>query len=104
MGQIPAITGLELIILLPFIRYLVPTPTSIKAISRLLIPFRTFNPLGYPHRSSPTMTNKEEIAKADEQLLAELGYKQEFKRAFTPLEVMGASPLLNYTSLTLSYS
>lgn len=50
------------------------------------------------------MTNKEEIAKADEQLLAELGYKQEFKRAFTPLEVMGASPLLNYTSLTLSYS
>jgi hypothetical protein len=27
------------------------------------------------------------IAKADEALLAELGYKQEFKRAFTPLEV-----------------
>lgn len=34
------------------------------------------------------MTNKEEIARADEQLLAELGYKQEFKRAFTPLEVI----------------
>lgn len=27
------------------------------------------------------------IAKADENLLAELGYKQEFQRAFTPLEV-----------------
>jgi hypothetical protein len=27
------------------------------------------------------------IAKADEALLAELGYKQEFSRAFTPLEV-----------------
>ncbi|KAG2110118.1 amino acid/polyamine transporter I [Suillus clintonianus] len=29
------------------------------------------------------------IAIADEALLAELGYKQEFKRAFTPLEVFG---------------
>ncbi|KAG1851835.1 amino acid permease-domain-containing protein [Suillus subalutaceus] len=29
------------------------------------------------------------IGKADEALLAELGYKQEFKRAFTPLEVFG---------------
>jgi hypothetical protein len=27
------------------------------------------------------------IANADENLLAELGYKQEFQRAFTPLEV-----------------
>jgi hypothetical protein len=27
------------------------------------------------------------VEKADEALLAELGYKQEFKRAFTPLEV-----------------
>jgi hypothetical protein len=26
-------------------------------------------------------------AEADERLLAELGYKQEFQRAFTPLEV-----------------
>jgi len=33
------------------------------------------------------MANKEAVARADEQLLAELGYKQEFKRAFTPLEV-----------------
>ncbi|KAG6370727.1 amino acid/polyamine transporter I [Boletus reticuloceps] len=32
---------------------------------------------------------KEAIERADEQLLAELGYKQEFKRAFTPLEVFG---------------
>jgi len=30
------------------------------------------------------------VAKADEALLAELGYKQEFKRAFTPLEVLSA--------------
>ncbi|KAJ8584155.1 hypothetical protein M405DRAFT_747525, partial [Rhizopogon salebrosus TDB-379] len=29
---------------------------------------------------------KRTIAKADKALLAELGYKQEFKRAFTPLE------------------
>jgi hypothetical protein len=27
------------------------------------------------------------VANADEKLLAELGYKQEFQRAFTPLEV-----------------
>ena len=27
------------------------------------------------------------IQQADEELLATLGYKQEFKRAFTPLEV-----------------
>ncbi|CAK5271009.1 unnamed protein product [Mycena citricolor] len=33
--------------------------------------------------------NKEAVRAADEQLLAELGYKQEFKRAFTPLEVFG---------------
>jgi len=33
------------------------------------------------------MADKEAIVRTDEQLLAELGYKQEFKRAFTPLEV-----------------
>ncbi|KAG9311034.1 amino acid/polyamine transporter I [Chiua virens] len=38
-----------------------------------------------------TMANKEAISRADEQLLAELGYKQEFKRAFTPLEVFGVA-------------
>ncbi|KAF5381880.1 hypothetical protein D9757_007582 [Collybiopsis confluens] len=32
---------------------------------------------------------KEDIHHADEALLASLGYKQEFKRAFTPLEVFG---------------
>ncbi|KAJ7777507.1 amino acid/polyamine transporter I [Mycena maculata] len=35
------------------------------------------------------VSNKEAIRLADEQLLAQLGYKQEFKRAFTPLEVFG---------------
>ena len=30
---------------------------------------------------------KQVIAKTDEKLLAELGYKQEFQRAFTPIEV-----------------
>ena len=30
---------------------------------------------------------KQAIAKADEELLAELGYKQEFRRAFKPIEV-----------------
>lgn len=34
-----------------------------------------------------TNTRKQEVALADEALLASLGYKQEFKRAFTPLEV-----------------
>ncbi|TFK47246.1 APC amino acid permease [Heliocybe sulcata] len=33
--------------------------------------------------------NKDAVAEADKQLLAELGYKQEFLRAFTPLEVFG---------------
>jgi len=32
---------------------------------------------------------KPQATQADENLLAELGYKQEFKRAFTPLEVFG---------------
>ncbi|QRV74843.1 amino acid permease [Ceratobasidium sp. AG-Ba] len=32
---------------------------------------------------------REEVALADEELLASLGYKQEFKRAFTPFEVFG---------------
>ena len=31
--------------------------------------------------------NKTAIKRADEELLASLGYKQEFHRAFTPLEV-----------------
>ncbi|KAF8556713.1 amino acid transporter [Imleria badia] len=35
------------------------------------------------------MANKEAIERADQQLLAELGYKQEFKRAFSPLQVFG---------------
>ena len=30
---------------------------------------------------------KQVIAKTDEELLAELGYKQEFRRAFRPIEV-----------------
>ncbi|TFK69788.1 amino acid transporter [Pluteus cervinus] len=34
-------------------------------------------------------SSSDAVAKADERLLAELGYKQEFKRAFTPLEVFG---------------
>ena len=33
------------------------------------------------------MSSREAIARSDEALLAQLGYKQEFKRAFTPLEV-----------------
>ncbi|KAN0124703.1 Amino acid/polyamine transporter I [Lactarius tabidus] len=32
---------------------------------------------------------KQAISKADEELLAELGYKQEFRRAFKPIEVFG---------------
>lgn len=34
------------------------------------------------------------IANADEKLLAELGYKQEFQRAFTPLEVIMSSVIM----------
>ena len=33
------------------------------------------------------MSGRNEITRRDEELLARLGYKQEFKRAFTPLEV-----------------
>ena len=32
-------------------------------------------------------SRKDTVAAADEALLADLGYKQEFQRAFTPLEV-----------------
>jgi hypothetical protein len=32
---------------------------------------------------------KEAIRRTDEELLARLGYKQEFKREFTPFEVFG---------------
>ncbi|KIM68947.1 hypothetical protein SCLCIDRAFT_1209167 [Scleroderma citrinum Foug A] len=35
------------------------------------------------------MSRRNEITKRDEELLARLGYKQEFKRAFTPLELFG---------------
>ncbi|KIJ60463.1 hypothetical protein HYDPIDRAFT_98646 [Hydnomerulius pinastri MD-312] len=35
------------------------------------------------------MSKQQANAQADEDLLAQLGYKQEFKRAFTPLEVFG---------------
>ncbi|TFK37632.1 APC amino acid permease [Crucibulum laeve] len=34
-------------------------------------------------------SRRDEVERADEELLAALGYKQEFKRAFTPLEVFG---------------
>ncbi|KAI6152264.1 amino acid/polyamine transporter I [Pisolithus tinctorius] len=37
------------------------------------------------------MSRREEITKRDEELLAQLGYKQEFKREFTPLEVFGVA-------------
>ncbi len=36
---------------------------------------------------SSSMSPKAVVNAADEALLATLGYKQEFKRAFTPLEV-----------------
>jgi len=40
------------------------------------------------------------VAKADERLLAELGYKQEFQREFTPLEVYFTSYMLTSLPLT----
>ena len=36
----------------------------------------------------------DDIKAQDEALLASLGYKQEFKRAFTPFEVLTSSSLL----------
>ena len=36
----------------------------------------------------------DDIMAQDEALLASLGYKQEFKRAFTPFEVLTCSSLL----------
>ncbi|KAG9118924.1 GABA-specific high-affinity permease [Ceratobasidium sp. 392] len=38
---------------------------------------------------NPSDTRRDQIALADEELLASLGYKQEFRRAFTPFEVFG---------------
>ncbi|KAK0478775.1 amino acid permease-domain-containing protein [Armillaria novae-zelandiae] len=35
------------------------------------------------------MNTREAVQRADEELLASLGYKQEFRRAFTPIEVFG---------------
>lgn len=40
------------------------------------------------------------VAKADERLLAELGYKQEFQREFTPLEVDFTSYIFAFFSST----
>ena len=40
------------------------------------------------------MFRRDEIVGRDEELLARLGYKQEFKRAFTPLEVCSRLHLL----------
>jgi hypothetical protein len=34
---------------------------------------------------------REQVASADEELLASLGYKQEFKRTFTSFEVFGVA-------------
>ena len=45
---------------------------------------------------------KNAIAIADEALLAELGYKQEFQRAFTPLEVH-IIPLSIIKGLTVAF-
>ncbi|KAF7373370.1 Gaba permease [Mycena sanguinolenta] len=42
-----------------------------------------------PQSGSTAAQNREAVRLADEQLLATLGYKQEFKRAFSPLEVFG---------------
>lgn len=46
---------------------------------------------GYICTSIRTSLSKGAIANRDEALLAQLGYKQEFKRAFTPWEVFGIS-------------
>lgn len=36
-----------------------------------------------------TKEKREQVALADEELLASLGYKQEFRRTFTSFEVFG---------------
>jgi len=45
--------------------------------------------------SEKRIQTKEAIQQADEALLASLGYKQEFKRAFTSLEVCVFGVLIN---------
>lgn len=47
-----------------------------------------------------TRSRNAAVKQADEALLAELGYKQEFKREFTPLEVR--SPLFESTPTTIT--
>ena len=44
-------------------------------------------------KTSKAGARRAAIARADEELLAALGYKQEFMRAFTPLEVAKASQM-----------
>lgn len=48
------------------------------------------------------------VTQADEELLATLGYKQEFKREFSPLEIFGVSfsiiGLLPSMASVLSYA
>lgn len=46
------------------------------------------------------LSRADEIRLADEALLADLGYKQEFKRAFTPLEV--CRPVMQYVRALLT--
>lgn len=50
--------------------------------------------------SDPRKQGTATIANADEKLLAELGYTQEFQRAFTPLEVYYV--IINYVISHLS--
>lgn len=45
----------------------------------------------------PNALDASDIKAQDEALLASLGYKQEFKRAFTPFEVLtSSSPKFGY--------
>lgn len=40
-----------------------------------------------PPEGANNVSRRDRIRQADEELLAALGYKQEFKREFSPLEV-----------------
>jgi hypothetical protein len=55
-------------------------------------------PTNAPGDDSHNRTRRDVIRQADEELLATLGYKQEFRREFTPLEV---SPDLMLEALTV---
>ena len=90
--RMPRVLNLTSLVALPFPQVFLPlTISSIPFGSGLLgrSPEKFYTGDNWSLKATLfTMTSRrEQIARADEELLATLGYKQEFKREFKPLEV-----------------